>query len=36
MDKTTMILILAAVVLFIAYMLRRGSRNKGQGRKSGR
>lgn len=35
MDKTTMILILAAVVLFIAYMVRRGSR-KGQGRKSGR
>jgi hypothetical protein len=35
MDKTTMILVLAAVVLFIAYMARRGSR-KGQGRKSGR
>jgi flagellar biogenesis protein FliO len=35
MDKTTMILILAAVVLFIAYMVRRGSR-KNQGRKSGR
>jgi len=35
MDKTTMILILAGVVIFIAYMVRRGSR-KGQGRKSGR
>jgi len=35
MDKTTIILILAAVVIFIAYMARRGARNK-QGRKSGR
>ena len=35
MDKTTMILILAGVVLFIAYMARRSSR-KNQGRKSGR
>jgi|SoiMethySBSTD1v2_1073268.scaffolds.fasta_scaffold1247600_2 hypothetical protein len=35
MDKTTMILILAGVVLFIAYMMRRGAR-KNQGRKSGR
>ena len=35
MDKTTMILILAAVVIFVAYMVRRGSR-KNQGRKSGR
>jgi hypothetical protein len=32
MDKTTMILILAGVVLFVAYMVRRGSR-KNQGRK---
>ena len=35
MDKTTMIMILAGVVLFIAYMARRNSR-KGQGRKPGR
>ena len=35
MDKTTIILILAAVVIFIAYMARRGSR-KNQSRKSGR
>jgi hypothetical protein len=35
MDTTTIVLILAAVVLFIAYMARRGAR-KNQGRKSGR
>ena len=35
MDTTTIVLILAAVVLFIAYMARRGSRKK-DGRKSGR
>lgn len=35
MKTTDIILILAAVVLFIAYMARRGSR-KNQNRKSGR
>jgi hypothetical protein len=35
MSTTNIILILAAVVLFIAYMARRGAR-KNQNRKSGR
>jgi hypothetical protein len=35
MDKTTMILILAGVVIFIAYMARRSAKNKAS-RKSGR